>query len=64
MNINIHIERLILDGLPIAHSQRPLVQAVLRQSWHGCSLLMDWLRACKRAVRCPNIPGGEYPTDE
>jgi hypothetical protein len=29
MNINIHIERLILDGLPIAHSQRPLMQAAV-----------------------------------
>ncbi len=26
-NIHIHIERLILDGLPIWHSQRPLLQA-------------------------------------
>lgn len=29
MNINIHIERLILDGLPITHRQRPLVQAAV-----------------------------------
>ena len=29
MNINIHIERLILDGLAISHSQRPLVQATV-----------------------------------
>ena len=29
MNINIHIERLILDGLPLAHSQGPLVQAAV-----------------------------------
>jgi hypothetical protein len=29
MNINIHIERLILDGLPIAHNQGPLVQAAV-----------------------------------
>ena len=27
MNINIHIERLILDGLSITDSQRPVVQA-------------------------------------
>lgn len=27
MNINVHIERLILDGLPIARHQEPLVQA-------------------------------------
>jgi len=27
MNINLHIERLILDGLPITRGQSPLVQA-------------------------------------
>lgn len=29
MNINVHIERLILDGLPIGYGQRPLVQAAV-----------------------------------
>ncbi len=29
MNINVHIERLILDGLPIASQQGPLVQAAV-----------------------------------
>ncbi|HEY9695885.1 MAG TPA: hypothetical protein V6D10_01245 [Trichocoleus sp.] len=29
MNINLHIDRLILDGLPIPHSQRPLLQAAV-----------------------------------
>lgn len=29
MNINLHIERLILDGLPLAHAQGPLVQAAV-----------------------------------
>jgi hypothetical protein len=29
MNINIHIERLVLDGLPIARHQGPLVQAAV-----------------------------------
>ena len=29
MNIRIHIDRLILDGLPITHSQGPLVQAAV-----------------------------------
>ena len=29
MNINLHIERLILDGLPITHSQGPLVRAAV-----------------------------------
>jgi hypothetical protein len=29
MNINLHIERLILDGLPLERSQGPHVQAVV-----------------------------------
>lgn len=29
MNIRIHIDRLILDGLPVTHSQGPLVQAAV-----------------------------------
>ncbi len=29
MNINVHIERLILDGLPVAHRERPLLQAAV-----------------------------------
>ena len=28
-NINLHIERLILDGVPLSHGQRPLVQAAV-----------------------------------
>ncbi len=29
MNVNVHIERLILDGLPIASHQGPLVQTAV-----------------------------------
>ncbi len=29
MNVSIHIERLILDGLSLSHTQRPLVQAAV-----------------------------------
>lgn len=29
MNINVHIERLILDGLPVAHRERPMLQAAV-----------------------------------
>ena len=30
MNIQVHIERLILDGLPMAHAGRPLLQAAVQ----------------------------------
>ena len=29
MNINLHIERLVLDGIPLGPGQRPLLQAAL-----------------------------------
>jgi hypothetical protein len=29
MNINLHIERLVLDGVPLAHGGRPLLQAAV-----------------------------------
>lgn len=29
MNINLHIERLVLDGIPLASGQRPLLQAAV-----------------------------------
>ncbi len=29
MNINVHIEQLILDGLPVSHEQQPLLQAAV-----------------------------------
>lgn len=29
MNINLHIERLVLDGIPLAPGERPLLQAAV-----------------------------------
>jgi hypothetical protein len=31
MNIQVHIERLILDGLSVARSQRPMLQAAVEE---------------------------------
>lgn len=31
MNINLHIERLVLDGLPLEHRQGPHLQAAIEQ---------------------------------
>jgi len=58
MNINIHIERLILDGLPITHSQRPLVQASVEAELARL-LATDGLASSLQAGGAlPNIPGG------
>jgi hypothetical protein len=29
MNIDVHIERLVLDGIPVPHSRRPLLQTTV-----------------------------------
>jgi hypothetical protein len=31
MSINLHIERLILDGLPVSHAQGPILSAALER---------------------------------
>jgi hypothetical protein len=30
MNVSVHVERLILDGLPLAHAERPALQAAVQ----------------------------------
>ncbi len=58
MNINIHIERLILDGLPISHSQRPLVQAAIEAELVRL-LAADGLTPILQAGGAmPYVPGG------
>ena len=56
MNITVHIERLILDGLPVTSGQGPLVQAAVEAEFtrlvgeHGLSLL--------RTAAVPRVSGG------
>jgi hypothetical protein len=58
MNINIHIERLVLDGLPISHSQRPLVQAAVEAELARL-LAADGLAPNLQAGSVlPYVPGG------
>ena len=48
-NIHVHIERLVLDGLPIWHSQRPLVQAAVE---------VELARLLAADGLAPNLQGG------
>jgi len=58
MNINIHIERMILDGLPISHIQRPLLQAAVEAELARL-LAADGLAPNLQADRAlPYVPGG------
>lgn len=54
MNINVHIERLILDGLPVAGSQTPMLQAAVEAELARL-LAADGLGSKLRA-------GGEMPS--
>lgn len=58
MNINVHIERLILDGLPITHSQRSLVQAAVEAEL--ARLLTDdgLVSSLRTGGAQPKVPGG------
>ncbi|MEK6374867.1 MAG: hypothetical protein AABO58_19485 [Acidobacteriota bacterium] len=50
MSIRVHIERLVLDGLPIAHRDGPLVQAAVEAEL-----------ARLLAQRTPALSGGATP---
>ena len=57
-NITLHIERLILDGVPLAHGQRPLVQAAVEAELARL-LAGDGLTAqLQRGGALRNIPAG------
>lgn len=58
MNINIHIERLILDGLPISHSQRPLLQAALEAELARLLAADGLTPNLQMGGALPYVPGG------
>ncbi len=58
MNINIHIERLILDGLPITRSQRSLVQAAVEAELELLLTNNGLAPGLQTGGMLPNLPGG------
>ncbi len=58
MNVNIHIERLILDGLPISHSQRPIVEAALKAELAGLFAADGLAPELQAGGALPRVPGG------
>jgi len=58
MNINIHIERLILDGLPITHSQRPQVQASVEAELARLLAADGLASGLQTGGMLPHLPGG------
>lgn len=62
MNITIHIERLILDGLPVTSSQGPLVQAALEAEL--TRLLVDQGLRVSSAGAVPEVSAGSIQLKE
>ncbi len=58
MNINIYIERLILDGLPISHGERPLVQASVEAELARLLTTNGLAPSLRTGGALPYIPGG------
>ena len=58
MNINVSIERLILDGLPLTHSQRPLVQAAVEAELAHLLSAGGLAAALQTGGALPSISGG------
>jgi len=58
MSINIYIERLILDGLPISHSQRPLVQASVEAELARLFAAHGLAPGLRTGGALPSVPGG------
>jgi hypothetical protein len=61
MNIRLHIERLILDGLPVTRAQGPRVKAALeaeltRMLVEGGGLSQELQRGVIPQVRAGNLP--------
>ncbi|MBF2065981.1 MAG: hypothetical protein IGS39_16400 [Calothrix sp. C42_A2020_038] len=58
MNINIHIDRLVLDGLPIPHSQRPMLQAAIEAELGRLLVAGQLAPGLLAGGRVPNLSGG------
>ena len=66
MNINVHIERLILDGLPVARHQAPLIQTAVEAELARL-LVADGLGATLKsgggATPSVNAPGIQFASE-
>lgn len=63
MKINLHIERLVLDGLPLDHHDAPLVQAAVETELtrllvaEGLQSRLNFSSGATPRVTAPNIQG-------
>lgn len=58
MNINVHIERLILEGLPMAHNQRLLLQTAVEAELARLLAADGLASALLSGGAVPHVPAG------
>ena len=66
MNINVHIERLVLDGLPIARHQAPLIQTAVEAELARLLVadgLAPALQSGEGATPSVNAPGMQFTSN-
>ena len=56
MNINVHIERLVLDGVSIPHSQRPILQAAVEAELARLLTANGLAHSWQMSGAVPNVP--------
>jgi hypothetical protein len=64
MNIKVHIERLILDSLPIAHAQGPLVRAAVETELARMLADGGLSRELRAGGAVPVLSGGNIQVDK
>lgn len=63
MNINLHIERLVLDGLPITHSQSLLVQQAVEAELSRLLSTGELSRSLLQGAAVPNLQASNINWD-
>ncbi len=58
-HITLHIEHLILDGVPLSHSQHPLVQAAVEAELARLIASDGLARELRSGGTLRHVPGGE-----
>ena len=56
MNINLHIDRLVLDGLPIEHQDGPLVKAAVEAELVRLLTANGLANSLRAGVAMPSVP--------
>ena len=65
MSINVHIERLVLDGLPVARHQAPLIQTAVEAELARLLIADGLAPALKSGGATPSVqaPGIQFTSD-